>query len=505
MKNTSNRRCIIIALLLCMSYLVWTMHNDAQEAFVQAAQHDELTQVQKLYQEAISRLSTQKQQELLNRALQAALDPILYPPIACFLLEHGASKSLPSPKQRIQIRSCHCEQLIQTITTEEECHHAITIIKRFMQEENQAIQSKREEQQAQLRQTLQECVDNLFLEAAKKGLLALVQLFFDRSSPIRVDVNVQEGYALSWAAYFDHPAVVEYLMSKGADVHIEQERALGLAFAQGHFDTAITLLQAGATTEKLRTAPSPDTMQRFNQYLHSSVTKRLIEHVTAICPLEQRTRLSFLAHQELLKIPKERTIADQLVQETVRRLYTALQQPSTMQATAPSSPMPQQRTTIYNAGSGNQIALMASPTFTGWVQERNSPITHPLNPAVTITREARQVDGQYAELLRDFMQPQFAQDGRFSSFTIPLDLIPSWWFIDAVEGSFLLDHAQALQCITLWLTGSLVVENPSEALLTAQQQLLDQAYEPKSPPQNPLYKAYELKELTVKRLQATQQ
>lgn len=504
MKNTSNHRCIITALLVCMPYCVWTMQNDPQEDFVQAAEHNELLRVQELYQETISQLPSEEKQKYLDCALQAALDPVLHPDIACFLIAHGASKKLLSHKQRILIRGCHCEQLIRNITTEEECHHAITVINRFIRGENKAVQQSKqgEEQQAELHQTLQQCANTLFLEAAKNGSLKLVQLFFHPSLPINVDVNVQEGYALSWAAYYDRPTVIEYLISKGANVHQEQERALGLALAQDHFDTAITLLQAGATTKELRTAPSPEKMQRFNQYLHSSVQKLIIAQVTAICPFAQQARLSVLAQQELLKIPKNIPITAQQVQETVQRLYTDLQQPSTMQeATTPGSPMPQQRTTIYNAGA-KQTALMAAPTFIRWVldPDRDSPIKHPLNPDIRVTRDAQQIDDRYAALLRDFMHPTFAEDGSFSGFITPLQQVPSWWFTDAVEGSFLLDHSQALQCITLWLTGSLVVENPSAALVAAQQQLLAQAHEPRSPTQNPLYKAYDLQEATVKML-----
>ena len=75
-------------------------------------------------------------------------------------------------------------------------------------------------------------LDELLVNASKKGQAALVELLID----IGADVHAYADNSLRLAAENGHAAVVQILLDAGADVHANDDQALRWAAEHGHPD-----------------------------------------------------------------------------------------------------------------------------------------------------------------------------------------------------------------------------------------------------------------------------
>jgi hypothetical protein len=64
------------------------------------------------------------------------------------------------------------------------------------------------------------------------------------------DINGYYGHNLEAAASNDHPEIIKYLLSKGADVHVNGEGPLWKAMSKGYVECAKYLLEGGAKLEQ---------------------------------------------------------------------------------------------------------------------------------------------------------------------------------------------------------------------------------------------------------------
>lgn len=60
------------------------------------------------------------------------------------------------------------------------------------------------------------------------------------------DIHAQEDCALRWAARYGHLAVVKFLVAKGADIHVQEDCALRWAAQYGHLAVVEFLVAKGA-------------------------------------------------------------------------------------------------------------------------------------------------------------------------------------------------------------------------------------------------------------------
>ncbi len=79
-------------------------------------------------------------------------------------------------------------------------------------------------------------------DASKNGRLDLVMIALNEGANIHAD----DDWALGLAAYYDQLDVVKYLVEKGANIHAQDERALRGAAEYGQLDVVKYLVERGA-------------------------------------------------------------------------------------------------------------------------------------------------------------------------------------------------------------------------------------------------------------------
>jgi ankyrin repeat protein len=77
--------------------------------------------------------------------------------------------------------------------------------------------------------------------AAVNGSLNVIKYIVS----IGADIHVQDDYAVRWASAHGHLDVVKYLVSVGSDIHAHCEYAFRLASAQGYLDVVKYLVSLG--------------------------------------------------------------------------------------------------------------------------------------------------------------------------------------------------------------------------------------------------------------------
>ena len=122
------------------------------------------------------------------------------------------------------------------------------------------------------------------------------------------DLHADDNYALGWAADFGHLEVVKYLLEQGADLNANNDEALRFAAEKGHLEVVKYLLEQGANLHAddnlaLRFAANHDRLEVV-QYL-----------------LERGADVDVLSEKNLIKVF---TCYDLQIKKTTPRLSSLL-------------------------------------------------------------------------------------------------------------------------------------------------------------------------------------
>ena len=105
---------------------------------------------------------------------------------------------------------------------------------------------------------------------SKNGYLEIVRYLTEKGA----DIHVFDDLALRWGSREGHLDVVKYLTEKGADIHAEEDAALRWASDEGHLEVVKYLTEQGADVH----ADNDYSLRRASESGHLEVVKYLVEH-----------------------------------------------------------------------------------------------------------------------------------------------------------------------------------------------------------------------------------
>ena len=111
-------------------------------------------------------------------------------------------------------------------------------------------------------------LNNMLIEIAEAGSVKGVSMMVSKGA----NVHYQNDYALRQTSQNGHLDIVKYLVENGANVHADDDYALRLASQNGHLEVVKYLIEHGADIHALRWTPA-----RASEKGHLAVVKYLIE------------------------------------------------------------------------------------------------------------------------------------------------------------------------------------------------------------------------------------
>ena len=75
-------------------------------------------------------------------------------------------------------------------------------------------------------------MDDLLIESVRLGLLLEIKKLIEQGA----NVHAEDDYAIGYAAENGHLEIVKYLVSQGANIHVQNDYAFKYAAENGHLE-----------------------------------------------------------------------------------------------------------------------------------------------------------------------------------------------------------------------------------------------------------------------------
>jgi len=114
-----------------------------------------------------------------------------------------------------------------------------------------------------------------------EGALEKIKVLYD-SKQVKVDeVDDNNVTALRFAAQFDHPEILQYLLSIGSSTKIKAEDGIDpllSAVEKRHIDIVTMLLEGGANPNNARSRDDMWCLKQARENLHDEMVQLLLKH-----------------------------------------------------------------------------------------------------------------------------------------------------------------------------------------------------------------------------------